>query len=185
MPDRKHALVVYYSLSGNTERVARALAEQLGADVERVRERTARHGFLGYVRAAFDSLRERPTVLIDFPKNADDYDLTIVGTPIWAGKITPAVRTILKSIRGHARRVAFFTTSGNTPAERVVPTMEKLSDQGAVAFVGFTDRELRDPAVYWNKLGKFVAALRAEPVLPANERMPQMQARPAVEGDMR
>jgi flavodoxin len=56
MPARKRTLIVYYSLSGNTERVARDLAAHLDADLRRLRERTNRHGFLGHLRAAFDSL---------------------------------------------------------------------------------------------------------------------------------
>ena len=98
MPARKRILVVYYSLSGNTQRVARDLATHLGADLQRIRERTQRRGFLGYVRAAFDSLRERRVALMDVARDAAEYDLTIVGTPIWTGRITPAVRTYLESM---------------------------------------------------------------------------------------
>src|SRR3954468_20204837 len=111
MPARKRILIVYYSLSGNTERVAKELAAHLGADLQRICERADRSGLRGYLRAAFDSLRERSAVLFDVARDAADYDLTIVGTPIWAGKITPPARTYLASIRGRARSVAFFITS--------------------------------------------------------------------------
>jgi hypothetical protein len=168
-PDRR-ILIVYFSLGGNTEMVATNLAARLGADVERVREQTSRRGLLGYLRAALDSVRERPALLVDVGRRAADYDLTIVGTPIWAGKITPAVRTYLEKIRGTARRVAFFTTSGSTDIARVVPVMEGLVASEAIASVGFTGRELKDDAIYRAKLDTFIAALGVAPIRPGAER---------------
>jgi len=163
MPVTQRVLIVYYSLSGNTERVARDLARQLDADLERVHEHVNRRGLLGYAGAIFDSLRERAAVLGDVTRDAAQYDLTIVGTPIWAGRITPAVRTYLKSIRGRARCIAFFTTSGNTPAQTVLPSMEKLADRPAIACLGLTDRELRTADVYEKKLTAFLRELREAP----------------------
>jgi flavodoxin len=157
---RKRILVVYYSLSGNTERVAKELAARLDADLEQIREQANRRGFIGYLRAAYDSLRANPVQLIGPHTKAGEYALTIVGTPIWAGKITPAARACLKSIRDEVNDVAFFTTSGSTPAEGVVPTMERLVGRKALAFVGLTDRELRDAATRERKVQAFTGLLR-------------------------
>jgi flavodoxin len=170
MPPRKRILIVYYSLGGNTERVARDLAAHLGADLQPIHELTNRRGFRGYIRAAFDSLRERPALLGDIARNAADYDLTIVGTPIWVGRITPPVRTYLGTIRGAVRNVAFFTTSGGTAPENVVPGMERLLNLHAIASTGLAQRELRDPACYQNKLTAFLAAVRASAV-PADREL--------------
>jgi hypothetical protein len=156
----KRILVAYYSLGGNTERVARDLATRLGADLQQIREYAERRGFPGYLKAALDSLRERSSLLGDLERSAGDYDLVLVGTPIWVGRITPAVRTYLKTIRGQARRVAFFITSGSTDIARVLPTMEGLAGVAATGCVGFTERELRNAAAYDRKLGLFVATLR-------------------------
>jgi flavodoxin len=163
MKTGKRILVVYYSLGGNTARVGNDLAMRLGADTERLQESTPRRGVWGYVRAVFDSLREKIVMLEAFGKCADDYSLVIVGTPVWAGKLTPAVRTYLKIIRGRCRRVAFFTTSGATDPAEIVPAMEKLVGLPARAFTGFTDRELRDAAIYERKLGAFVESLKGLP----------------------
>jgi flavodoxin len=160
----KRVLVTYYSLSGNTERVAKDLAARLGADLQQVREHVDRRGLLGYLKAALDSLHERSAMLGELERSAADYELVLVGTPIWAGKITPAVRTYLKTIRGQARRIAFFTTSGSTDIARVLPAMERLAGAAAAGSAGFTDRELRDPALYDPKRDAFIASLRGIPV---------------------
>jgi flavodoxin len=157
----KRILIASYSLSGNTERVATDIAARLDADVLELRELADRHGFLGYLGAAFDSLRNRSGMLGHLEKCAGDYSLTIIGSPIWAGKITPAVRTYLTTIRGSVRKVAFFTTSGSTDISRVAADMARLAGAEVVATAGFTSAELRDAARYESRLKDFIAALRA------------------------
>ncbi len=170
MEGRKRVLIVFYSLSGNTVRVARDLAVRLDADVERIREYRERRGPFKYVLAALDSVFERPSRLANIGKHANDYALTIIGSPVWVGKFTPAVRTYLNTIRGRRNDVAFFTTSGNTPAEKVVPAMEKLVERQAVASVGFTEAELRNAAIYDGKLRAFIASLDIESASAAGQR---------------
>jgi len=152
-------LVAYYSLSGHTERVARSIAARLGADLERIHEGANRRGPFGYLRALFDSWRERPARLEAGPSPAQDHRLTIIGTPIWVGKMTPAIRAYLASLRGRRGDVALFTTSASTDGAGVITAMEVLLGKTAVASVSFTERELRDPVAYETKLGAFQAAL--------------------------
>jgi menaquinone-dependent protoporphyrinogen IX oxidase len=162
----KRILVAYYSLGGNTGRIAKDLAARLGADILQIRELAERRGLLGYLGAALDSLRERSALLARLGKSAGDYDLVLVGTPVWAGRITPAARTYLKTLRGQARHVAFFSTSGGTDVARLVPAMQQLVGQEALASVGFTQAELRDAEVCARKLDSFVAALRTRAPSP-------------------
>lgn len=162
MTPRKRILVVYYSLSGNTERVAEDLAARLGAEREKIGDTRNRRGLLGYLRAAFDSIREHPADLTGVDADPSDFALTIIGTPIWAGKITPAMRTYLRLHRDKFNEVAFFTTSGSTSADKVVPAMERLVRRRAVASVGFNYVELKTPDLYENKIGAFLEGLHTD-----------------------
>jgi len=161
MKTGKRTLVVYYSLRGKTDRVARDLAMRLGADLERIGERKNRGGWLGFVVATLDSLREHPVALDPRVKDPKDYALTIVGTPIWAGKITPAVRAYLRVNRDQ-NDVAFFTTSASTPAAKVVPELERLAARQAIAFEGFAASDLLDQAIYQEKIGAFLERLQRD-----------------------
>jgi flavodoxin len=158
----RRILVVHYSSGGNTQRVAADLATRLGAESEKIGDTRNRRGLLGYVRATLDSIRERPTQLTNLDKNPADFSLTLIGTPIWAGKITPAVRTYLRMNRGRFNDVAFFTTSGSTAAEKVVPAMERLADRQAVAYAGFNYADLKSESLYEKKLTAFLERLRAD-----------------------
>ncbi|MEO8019772.1 MAG: flavodoxin [Pseudomonadota bacterium] len=168
MTTARRILVVHYSLSGNTERVADDLASRLGAEREKIGEAGNRRGLLGYVRAVHDSIRERPAVLTDLDRNPGDYALTLIGTPIWAGKMTPAVRAYLRLNRGRFNEMAFFTTSGSTAAQKVVPAMEQLAGRRAVAFAGFDYGDLKTPALYEGKISAFVEALKVGHTCPTD-----------------
>ena len=182
MTTGKRMLVMYYSLSGNTERVARDIATRLGADIEKIGDLGNRRGILGYLRAAADSIRERPAQLADIGKHAHEYALTIVGTPIWAGKITPAVRAYLQTIRGRCNGIAFFTTSGSTPVSAVVPAMERLAGKQAVASTGFNRDELGSGPLYDRKMSAFLEELRREGRVSTD--VPETVGAPAGVGDI-
>jgi flavodoxin len=172
MKSQGRILVVYYSLSGNTERVAEDLAMRLGAVREKIGETGNRRGILGYLRAALDSIRERPADLTGLDQDPRNFSLTLVGTPIWAGKITPAIRTYLRLHRGRFNDVAFFTTSGSTPADKVVRTMERLAGRQAIATAGFSFVDLKTGSLYEAKLAAFLARSRCASAADVGDQEP-------------
>lgn len=165
----KRILVAYYSLGGNTARVARDLAERLDADLLELRDAANRRGFIGHLRAAVDALLARPAVLEPGTWPAGPHELTLVGTPVWAGRITPAARAFLELIRDQPGDIAFYTTSGGTDAANLVPAVEKLIDRRAAAFGGMTHRDLQDAALYQHHLDALVTAVKLRPLHRGDE----------------
>lgn len=105
-------LVTWYSRSGSTEAVARALAQRLGADARPILTSASYAGTGGFVRGVWDSLRRRaPDVSIDADPAA--YRLVVVGGPIWAGKPAAPLRSFLRRYGPRARAVAAFCLSGS------------------------------------------------------------------------
>jgi flavodoxin len=159
-------LVVYYSLTGNTARVAHDIAKRTGADIESLRDREHGAGFFRYIKDCFDALRNKTARITPLSRDPADYDLTVIGTPVWVGRMTPAVRAYLQQTRGRFGRVAFFVTSGNTDVARVRPTLEAAAQTQAIASVGFSGPELKDESVYESKLATFLNDLHWRYVAP-------------------
>src|SRR5262245_37560389 len=113
-------LVVYYSLSGNTARVAWDLARTLRADVESLIDREHGVGFFGSVKAVVAALRGKPAQLGEVTHDPRRYDLVIIGSPVWGGHLTPAVRAYLQRFARDLHGAAFFTTSAQTDASKKV-----------------------------------------------------------------
>jgi hypothetical protein len=155
-------LVVYYSLSGNTARVAREVARQARADIEVLRDFNHEPplGFLGYVKAALDAVRGKPGRLAQIACDPRNYSRVVIGTPVWAGHMSPAVRAYLGRFKADLPHVAFFITAGNTGPSKIVVSMEAILGHKAEAFVGFTAADLADPGVYNDRVATLMAALR-------------------------
>jgi hypothetical protein len=163
----RKVLVVYYSLSGNTARVARDLARRTGGDIESLRDNCYGVGFTGYIKAAIDAVRGASSQLGPLARNPRDYALTIVGTPVWVGHMTPSIRGWLQRCRADLGPVAFFVTSGDTDVAKIAPALESLAGHKAVALAGFNAKELGNRASYDAKLSEFVKALNRAASPPA------------------
>ncbi|RLF82909.1 flavodoxin [Thermococci archaeon] len=117
-------LVVFYSRSGTTKRVAQEVTKALNADVDEVIDKKSRKGILGFLRAGYDATRGKTTE-VGFEKDPSDYDLVIVGTPVWNGRVTPAIRTYLLRNREKIKNAAFFSTCAGRPG-KCLEQMEEL-----------------------------------------------------------
>ncbi|MBT0158426.1 flavodoxin [Candidatus Bathyarchaeota archaeon A05DMB-2] len=120
------SLVVYYSRSGNTRFVAEQIAKEIGGDIEEIIDKKKRKGLLGFVLSGYDATRGRGTKIEPMKRSPKDYDLVVVGTPMWNKRITPAVRTYLKGNDFSGKRVALFCTSLGSESERVFKTLKEL-----------------------------------------------------------
>ncbi len=121
-------LVVYYSKSGNTRRVAEEIAKALGADTEELIEvGTKRSGFFGFLFAGRDGMRGRPSKIEPGKKRPADYDLVVVGSPVWGWNLVPAVRSYLGAVDLKGKPVAFFCTMGGTGDKQTLASMRDLA----------------------------------------------------------
>ena len=110
------SLVVYYSRTGNARYVAQIIVSQIGSDIEEVIDLKKRGGVLGFLSGGKDARNGKETEISPSTKSPADYDLIVVGTPIWAGKPTPAILTYLKKNDLSGKKVAvFFTQGGKKP----------------------------------------------------------------------
>lgn len=121
------SLILYYSLTGTTAEVANALGTALSADVEVINCSRYQTGWFGYVRAGYDSIRGR-LPLIDVPDlSFEDYDLVILGSPIWTSYPALPLRSLLAQKPHLPGRIALFLTyGGHSIAEEAVNTVNAL-----------------------------------------------------------
>jgi flavodoxin len=107
-----NTLVVHYSRTGRTSKVAAELAAALGADSDSIIDRTNRSGLIGWLRSGRDATRRYTTELEPPKKDPSAYDLVVIGSPIWNANMSTPVLTYLKQFSGKLPKVAFFITCG-------------------------------------------------------------------------
>ncbi len=119
-------LVVYYSRTGHTKKVAETIADLLDCDKEELIDTQGRSGLIGFVRSGRQALKKDMTILKDIKKDVSGYDLVIVGTPVWVLTMAAPVRAFLHDYRDQFKKVAFFCTYGGMGAERTFADMERI-----------------------------------------------------------
>jgi len=152
------ALVVYFSRSGYTRQVAEAIAAQLGADIECVREFRGRSGILGYLRSMREALQKRTVPIREPARLPSDYDLVIIGTPVWASNMCSPVRAYISAHRDSLGRIALFCTQGGSGATKVLSRVAELCAHRPVATLIVNDDEITKDR-YADKLNGFLKAL--------------------------
>jgi flavodoxin len=138
------SLVVYYTRTGTAKFVAETIAAELGSDIEEIVDLKKRGGKLGYISAGRDSMSEKLTKIAPAKRVPADYDLIVIGTPIWAWRPTPAIRTYVKLNELSGKKVALFFTMDSNLKQAVEKTKALLPN---VKFVG----ELALPKALENK----------------------------------
>jgi len=128
------SLVVYYSRSGNTRFVAEQVSKEIGGEIEEIIDKKRRKGLLGFFLSGYDATRGRVTKIAPMKRSPKDYDLVVVGTPMWNKRITPAVRTYLRDNNFSEKRVALFCTNLGSEPERVFKNLKELMP--GCSFVG-------------------------------------------------
>jgi flavodoxin len=136
-------LVVYYSRTGTTRRVAEALAQKLGADIEEIVDRKRRGGVLGFIVSGKDAMLRRLTQISEPRRDPASYDLVAIGTPVWAARMSPAVRTYISQFRDRLPAVAFFLTTGRVGIESTFKDMTEACGKEPVARLGLKQKQVR------------------------------------------
>jgi len=135
-------LVVYYSRSGRTRKVAEELAHLLGADLDELHETCSRTGLIGYLAGGRDAWLARDTGLAPLKYDPTGHDLVVLAGPVWAFTVCPALRAYVKLWGARLRRTAFLATQGGRGAERAFAALRELVAQPPVATLTLIDRDI-------------------------------------------
>ncbi len=126
------SLVVYYTRTGKTKFVAETIAAQLSADIEEIVDKKNYAGPIGWVNAGKNATQEKEAEITPPKYSPADYDLIVIGTPVWAWRPTPAIRTYAKQSGLTAKKVALFLTCDSDPKQAVDRTKALLPNSNLV-----------------------------------------------------
>jgi len=121
------SLVVYYSRTNITKKLAEDIAANINADIEEIISKVNYQGKIGYARGGKDAMRGKIIDLDDFKYNPEDYDVVYIGGPVWAGRAANPVISYLKQNEGKFKNVKFFLTAGSSGFESGFKQMEDFS----------------------------------------------------------
>ena len=129
--------VIFYSMSGNTAAAAKKVAENLHADLIEIRPEKAfpDKGFRKFFWGGKSAVMAETPKLMPYPFDPEQYDLLVIGFPVWAGNVAPPVRTFAVENRESVRnkKIAAFACQGGSGAEKAFKKLLDCLGQDAFA----------------------------------------------------
>lgn len=124
-------LILYYSNSGNTERLARRIQQDIPSDMIKV-EPAEKYGC--FAKAVHRMIKERKShtaVALKTPvPDLSSYDVIFVGYPIWASTLPDFMREFLSRCDFRDKKVIPFSTSYGASTESSLKDL-KVACEGA------------------------------------------------------
>lgn len=151
-------LIVYYSRTNRTEKVAEEIHRQLGGDIEKIDCSKYKTGFISYFLAGRDAMKKNKPKIRDLKHNPGEYDLVILGMPLWGWTLCPVLRTFIDKYKWGLRNVAFFATMGGSDPKKVFAEMMELIQKPPRATLGVLQKDA-DAGNFKDKVTEFIKKL--------------------------
>ena len=123
-------LIVYYSLEGNTAFAAEKIAGALGAELLRLEPEKAypNSGMKKFLWGGKSAVMGEEPPLKPYVFRGEDWDRVIIGFPVWAGTVTPPIRTFVKAHGGElaGKPVAAFACQSGSGGEKALKKLAAL-----------------------------------------------------------
>jgi flavodoxin len=153
-------LLVFYSVSGNTRAVARELAASLSCDTDEILDVKRRSTPLGALRSVIEAVLKKEPAIKPPTRDPRDYDLIILGGPVWASRVASPLRTYVNSYRDRFQNVALFCTYMGSGQDKMLSELATLCTKDPVTTLAMTDADIKKRR-YGERLGSFVARIGA------------------------
>ncbi|MCX7720860.1 MAG: NAD(P)H-dependent oxidoreductase [Dictyoglomus thermophilum] len=129
-----HILIIYYSWSGNTRKIAHIIQKEVGGDiVEIIPENPYPSSYNATVEQAKKEIKMdyKPPIKTKI-EDIEKYDIIFVGTPNWWSTIAPPVVTFLTQHNLSGKTIIPFITHGGGGQGRVVSDIKRLCPESKV-----------------------------------------------------
>jgi len=149
--------IIYNSYSGNTRSVAEHLAAVCGGNLVEVRSKQYSSKLTAYTVGCYRAMKGLSDPIEPERIDVSSDDVIVIGTPVWAGRPTPAINAAVAALQSCAgKKAVIFATCGGNERE-TLPLLRKALEARGVTVVGefALDRKaVKDP-------GRIDALIRA------------------------
>lgn len=146
-------LIVYYSRTDVTKGIANKIQNKLNCDIEEITDGGKYDGKLGFVKGGMNATMGRTSDIRPITKNPADYDLVILGTPVWASNMATPIFTYLIQNRDNIKSMASFCTCISGGYEDALEKIADVSGKKQIATMFLTSKDIENPS---EKINNFI-----------------------------
>jgi flavodoxin len=158
------AVIIYYSLEGNTDYVANLMAQNLNADTIKLQpsKEIPKEGFKKFLWGGKSVVFGEKPELLNGNIDIDKYDTIILGTPIWAGSYTPPINTFLHDNRFSEKEIYLFACHLGGGAEKCFAKLkERLKGNTVKGTMDVSNPASKDKKEIGDIVDKFCKRIRS------------------------
>lgn len=125
---KNRVLIVYYTHSGNTEKIAELIQKKTGGDILKLEpeKKYPTSYVLVVAQVKLEIVKGfSPELKSDVP-NLENYDIIFIGTPNWWSTMAPPVKTFLEKYDLTGKKIIPFYTHGGGGGGHIVKDIKKL-----------------------------------------------------------
>lgn len=150
-------LIVYYSRTNVTKDIANRLQKELDCDIEEITDGGKYDGRLGYIKGGMNASMGRTSDIDPISKNPSDYDLVIIGTPVWASNMATPVYTYLIKYNDQIKKMASFCTCISGGYEKALEKIAEVSGKTQVSTMFLNAKDVKNPT---EKINTFIKNIK-------------------------
>ena len=112
-------IFIYYTRSGNGDIIAKKY-EELGFAIRKVetKYKLSKNLFLACMKGGFHATIGKKPKLINYDNNVSEFDEVFIGSPIWNGRLSCPINTVLKNTDLNNKLLTFILYSGSGEAKK-------------------------------------------------------------------
>ncbi|MEM5947249.1 flavodoxin family protein [Spirochaetia bacterium 38H-sp] len=139
-------LLVYYSHTGSVEKIASFIKGKYSVDTLEIepKKKIPTSGFFMFMLGGYEAIFKKAPPLKNPEINPGDYDLIIVGSPVWAGRISSPVYSFIKRYGFSEKKCAVFCCYAGNPGNSLSELSDLLEERGnhIISIAGFKQKDL-------------------------------------------
>lgn len=117
--------VIYFSRSGNSERIAGKISKELDCSKIRMTDDVSWKGILGWIKGGFYSLNGKKTnIQFEDKLDTETLDTVILVVPLWAGNTAPAGYSFLDKYKGDIKKLYMVICNDGSSTDKAFNKLE-------------------------------------------------------------
>ncbi|WP_405267399.1 flavodoxin family protein [Methanobrevibacter sp.] len=150
-------LIVYYSRTDVTKGIANKIQSILNCDIEEITDDGKYDGKLGFLKGGMNATMGRASDINPISKDPADYDLVIVGTPVWSSNMATPIFTYLIQNKDKINKMASFCTCMGGGYDKALEKMAEVSGKQQISTMFLTSKDIDNPS---EKIDTFINEIK-------------------------
>jgi flavodoxin len=153
--------VVFYSYNGNCAWLAGQIKDRLNADLIQLftKDEKKRDGLAKYVWGGSMVFLHKKPALKPYDFNPADYDLIVIGTPVWAASPAPPMQTFLSEAKISGKKIALFVCHAGGKGQAMDKFKGLLAGNEIVAEADFVNPARGDRETVTKHIGEWLSGV--------------------------